>query len=185
MSFDNFQTEHAPAQLVKHKQTVSNWGQDSAGWLCLTGLTGVGKTHLAVAAANLYRANGGSVWYDAVANLLSELRTAAGAEALSQAVDLLFAVRPNSSTGDFQPLSDAYDRYLQADAPDAVPADAAISTGQADVDEIIIGLRPSDLIILGSRPGFGKSSLAFNMSVAAAKAGHTCGIFSLDMSFQR
>lgn len=110
---------------------------------------------------------------------------AAGEDALGQAVDLLFAVRPNSSAKDFQPLSDAYDRYLQADDPDAVPADAAIPTGLADLDEIIIGLRPSDLIILGARPGFGKSSLAFNISVAAAKAGHTCGVFSLEMSFQQ
>lgn len=78
-TFDNFRTDHAPQQLNRPKQFAAQWGQRPNGWVCITGPTGVGKTHLAVAAANLYQAAGGIVWYDAIANLVAELRSAAGA----------------------------------------------------------------------------------------------------------
>ena len=44
------------------------------------------------------------------------------------------------------------------------------------------GLQRADLVILGARPSMGKSSLAVNMAVNAAKSGHTCGVFSLEMT---
>ena len=44
------------------------------------------------------------------------------------------------------------------------------------------GLQRSDLVILGARPGLGKSSLAVSISVTAAKNGLKVGIFSLEMS---
>ena len=57
-----------------------------------------------------------------------------------------------------------------------------IMSGFPDLDEYLGGLQRADMIILGARPSMGKSSLALNMAVNAAKAGQTCGIFSLEMT---
>ena len=55
-------------------------------------------------------------------------------------------------------------------------------SGFPDLDEYLGGLQRADLVILGARPSMGKSSLAVNMAVNAAKSGQTCGIFSLEMT---
>ena len=58
-----------------------------------------------------------------------------------------------------------------------------ISTGLMDLDRRISGLNNSDLIILAARPGVGKSSLAMNIAVEAAKhSGKSVAVFSLEMS---
>ena len=58
-----------------------------------------------------------------------------------------------------------------------------ISTGLIDLDRRISGLNDSDLIILAARPGMGKSSLAMNIGVEAAKhSGKSVAVFSLEMS---
>ncbi len=58
-----------------------------------------------------------------------------------------------------------------------------ISTGLIDLDRRISGLSNSDLIILAARPGVGKSSLAMNIGVEAAKhSGKSVAVFSLEMS---
>lgn len=58
-----------------------------------------------------------------------------------------------------------------------------VSTGLIDLDRRISGLNNSDLIILAARPGVGKSSLAMNIGVEAAKhSGKSVAVFSLEMS---
>ena len=58
-----------------------------------------------------------------------------------------------------------------------------ISTGLIDLDRRISGLNNSDLIIVAGRPGMGKSSLAMNIGVEAAKhSGKSVAVFSLEMS---
>jgi replicative DNA helicase len=57
-----------------------------------------------------------------------------------------------------------------------------ITTGYSRLDRLTNGWQPSDLIIIAGRPGMGKSALAMNMGVAAAKSGATVGVFSLEMS---
>jgi replicative DNA helicase len=46
---------------------------------------------------------------------------------------------------------------------------SGVSTGFTDIDSLLGGLQPSDLIILAGRPGMGKSSLAANMAFHAAR----------------
>ena len=55
-------------------------------------------------------------------------------------------------------------------------------TGYNDLDELLGGMQRSDLLILGARPSLGKSTLAMNVSLNAAFAGATVGVFSLEMS---
>jgi replicative DNA helicase len=57
-----------------------------------------------------------------------------------------------------------------------------LSTGLVDLDRVISGLCPSDLIVVAARPGMGKTALATGMASNAAMAGHTTLFFSLEMS---
>ncbi len=58
-----------------------------------------------------------------------------------------------------------------------------LSTGLSAIDRKINGLNKSDLLLLAARPGMGKTSLALNVGLNAAKeSGKTVAIFSLEMS---
>lgn len=58
-----------------------------------------------------------------------------------------------------------------------------IPTGYKDIDNILAGLHPSDLIILAARPSVGKTSFALDMARnVAVRAKVPVGIFSLEMS---
>jgi len=70
---------------------------------------------------------------------------------------------------------------------------AGVSTGFRDVDTLLGGLHPSDLIILAGRPSMGKTALATNIAYNAAKDFHdskgergaVVGFFSLEMSAEQ
>ena len=47
---------------------------------------------------------------------------------------------------------------------------SGVATGFSDIDSLLGGLQPSDLIIIAGRPGMGKTSLATNMAFHAARA---------------
>jgi replicative DNA helicase len=47
---------------------------------------------------------------------------------------------------------------------------SGVATGFSDIDSLLGGLQPSDLIIVAGRPGMGKTSLATNMAFNAARA---------------
>jgi replicative DNA helicase len=50
------------------------------------------------------------------------------------------------------------------------------------LDDAVGVLRPSDLIVVGGRPGMGKTSLVTSYAIGAAARGHPVLIFSLEMS---
>ena len=103
-------------------------------------------------------------------------------EKMRQAVDVLFSVQPTSERG-FVPLGSVLDVYLQVDIGDVSLSDEPpLQSGYSDLDGLLGGLQRSDMLIVGARPGLGKSSLALNICVNAAKTGQVCGIFSLEMS---
>lgn len=60
--------------LHRAKSEVREWAQQPAGWLTLVGGVGVGKTHLAAAAANVRLIDGASVCFAVVPELLDALR---------------------------------------------------------------------------------------------------------------
>lgn len=60
-----------------------------------------------------------------------------------------------------------------------------LSTGFTDLDRIIGGLSPSDLVILGARPAMGKTALCLAIAHHLAKDGIPVGIFSLEMSAEQ
>ena len=56
------------------------------------------------------------------------------------------------------------------------------TTGLADLDHYLGGWPRGQLSILAGRPGMGKSAAATSCLLRAAKAGHTCQFFSLEMT---
>ncbi len=103
---------------------------------------------------------------------------------LRRAEDMLFQVRAGQPERGFVPLRQVYDQFLEdrAAIADPLESSAPIMTSFADLDELLGGLQRSDLLILGARPGVGKSTLALNISLSAARNGATVGFFSLEMS---
>ena len=58
-----------------------------------------------------------------------------------------------------------------------------ISTGYGELDKLLSGLQPSELIILAGRPSQGKTALALNMAEnIAIRGGRPVAVFSLEMS---
>ena len=104
---------------------------------------------------------------------------------LRQAEEVLYQVRANRPDRGFISLRQIYDQFLEerASIADLTAADdIPVMTGYYDLDELLGGMQRSDMLILGARPGLGKSALAVNVSLNAAKNGSTVGIFSLEMS---
>ncbi len=70
---------------------------------------------------------------------------------------------------------------------------SGVTTGLVDLDKLLGGLHPSDLIVLAGRPGMGKTALATNIAYNAAyshnrsdgKEGAVVGFFSLEMSAEQ
>ena len=50
------------------------------------------------------------------------------------------------------------------------------------LDDMLLGMREGQMVVVGARPGVGKTSFALNLAVQAAEAGATVAFFSLEMS---
>lgn len=57
-----------------------------------------------------------------------------------------------------------------------------LPTGFSDLDRMLGGLQPSDLLVMGARPSMGKTSLALNIAANVALSGKKALFFSLEMS---
>ena len=97
----------------------------------------------------------------------------------------VYAVRQGREVQGFTPLNVAISEvYANLDelatSAGKLPG---LPTGFAMLDQYIGGLNKSDLILLGARPGMGKTAIALNMAMSAAKkSGKTVVIFQLEMS---
>jgi replicative DNA helicase len=59
---------------------------------------------------------------------------------------------------------------------------AGIQTGFADLDLLVAGMRPGQMVVIAARPGIGKTAIALNLLLNAAKAGHRSLFISLEMA---
>lgn len=57
-----------------------------------------------------------------------------------------------------------------------------ITTGLRDVDRLLHGLQPSDLVVVAARPAMGKTSFGVGVALAAARQGKRVAIASLEMA---
>ncbi len=59
-------------------------------------------------------------------------------------------------------------------------------TGFSDLDKVLVGMGPGDLILIGARPGMGKTSFAMNIATKVAQTSKkTVCVFSLEMSVEQ
>jgi len=79
-------------------------------------------------------------------------------------------------------LGKTYEKISDLHDPEAKDKYRGIPTGFRDLDNLLSGLQPSDLVILAARPSMGKTALALNIAQNAAKKGYSVGIISLEMS---
>ena len=79
-------------------------------------------------------------------------------------------------------LFETFERLDRLNSPDK-DLYRGIPTGIRELDNTITGLNRSDLVIIGARPGMGKTSFALNIARhAAITAGRRVAFFSLEMS---
>ena len=60
-----------------------------------------------------------------------------------------------------------------------------IETGFYELDDMLNGLQPGEMIIVAARPSMGKTAFAMNLIEAMAANNHACAVFSLEMSKQQ
>ena len=104
---------------------------------------------------------------------------------LDQAEKRIFSIAQKSLSQNFIPvkatLEEAFERIDRLSKHQE--GLRGVPTGFTDLDNILAGLQKSDLIILASRPGLGKSALATNIAANIAISQKVpVGIFSLEMS---
>ncbi len=60
-------------------------------------------------------------------------------------------------------------------------------TGYSDLDRVLVGMGPGDFILIGARPGMGKTSFALNIAsqVSSNGTGKAVCVFSLEMSAEQ
>jgi len=109
------------------------------------------------------------------------------AGAVDQAEALVFDVAERRVTDSISPLRDLLGPHL--DHLEALfehdEAVTGVPTGFLDLDQQLAGLQPSNLIIVGGRPGTGKTAFALGLAAHAAMAAHVpVLVFSLEMSHQ-
>ena len=79
--------------------------------------------------------------------------------------------------------TETYDRLTKMADPVTRNDYIGIPTGISSLDKVIGGLYKSDLIVLGARPGMGKTAFALNITRnVAVNSGKTVCFFSLEMS---
>jgi len=109
-------------------------------------------------------------------------------EVIDEAERILFEVSQRRISKSLIPIRDViktyYDRVeFLVEHPDE---SLGVLTGFTDLDRLLGGLQPSDLIIVAARPGVGKTSLAMTMATnAALKYNAVVAIFTLEMSAEQ
>lgn len=119
-----------------------------------------------------------------IARLAYEEETALE-EVMGDAEKALFGVSNRRLTRDMEPirvtLSEYYDRISKLSRSDEEIR--GVPTGFIDLDRLLGGLQPSDLLIVAGRPGMGKTGFALSVAKNAALTHKKhVAIFSLEMS---
>ena len=105
---------------------------------------------------------------------ISEMVYAGEGEAdtiLEAAEQKVFALRRGRTVGGLQEVSVAVQNVYTAIAAAAASKEVipGLPTGLADLDRQILGLNKGDLILIASRPGMGKTSIALNIAMTVAR----------------
>ena len=112
--------------------------------------------------------------------------TGSAGDMLEAAEQRIYAIRRGRSAQGMVPVSMVLGDVMSQLAELSVRGGKSVpglSTGLSAVDAKINGMNKSDLLLLAARPGMGKTSMALNVALSAAReSGKTVAIFSLEMS---
>ncbi|HXF56787.1 MAG TPA: replicative DNA helicase [Actinomycetota bacterium] len=105
-------------------------------------------------------------------------------KAADAAEALIYSVARQDQEEQVVPLRDLVDESMAAleHIQQRESPFAGIPTGFVDLDELLSGLQPGNLIIVAARPGVGKSSFVTNVARNVAVDGTPVAMFSLEMS---
>lgn len=104
-------------------------------------------------------------------------------EATASVERLLLASTTTTGERRAKTLDAAMDAALdQADAAHRGDGFKGVTTGMASVDEALGGFENGDLVVIGGRPGSGKSSLALQWAISAARRGVGVLLISMEMT---
>jgi len=106
---------------------------------------------------------------------------------IDKAEQLIFQIAEDRVRQGFQYIGEVAQRRLEqieqmAGRPEMI---TGVPTGFTDFDQMTSGLQRQDLIIIAARPSQGKTALALNMALYAAKNRNVVGVFSLEMSAEQ
>lgn len=103
---------------------------------------------------------------------------------LDEAEKKIFGISQQSLTQGFSSikgeLDDAFERIDKIHSKKG--ALRGVTTGFSNLDDMLAGFQKGDLILLASRPSYGKTSLALDFARAASKNKIPVGFFSIEMS---
>ena len=107
---------------------------------------------------------------------------------IDRAEEIIFGVAQRRMSRDMIPIRVAVDQFI--DRLDYVQKHQGellgVRTGFVDLDKLLGGFQPSDLVIVAGRPGSGKTSFALSiMQTAASKFRKKIALFSLEMSAEQ
>lgn len=96
--------------------------------------------------------------------------------------NLIGQIYETQAVNEADPLEDALEVMLERTRRAAAGEVFGLSTGYQDLDELLAGMQPGQMLVVAARPGMGKSALITNIAHNVA-IGHTpVAIFSLEMS---
>jgi replicative DNA helicase len=106
-------------------------------------------------------------------------------QVVDEAETLVFQVAQRRTSDTLKPIKELLEESLDRlealfDRGESI---TGVPSGYLDLDEQLSGLQPSNLVIVGARPGMGKTAFALGMVANAAMEAHTpVLLFSLEMS---
>jgi replicative DNA helicase len=135
----------------------------------------------------------GEILYDAYH--AGEMSSEGAREVIDRAESAVFEIAQERTSSDLMVLADILDEEMvRIQAMEAGGGSmSGIATGYLDLDNMLLGLQPGELLILAARPSMGKTALALNLAEGVAMGSHPfagapasrsvpVGFFSLEMS---
>jgi replicative DNA helicase len=105
---------------------------------------------------------------------------------LSEVEASFFKLTTASKNNKMIPLKQAlYENLKELEKPARAKGEImGVSTGFQSIDRSLLGLQPGQLVLIAARPGMGKTALALNWAVAAAKQTNMAvAVFSYEMMY--
>jgi replicative DNA helicase len=176
-----------PVTVLEQMRTNGVWTDNSASYLLeLVNITPTSSNVMEYAAIVRDMALLRSI-ADAGGDILNmALEGTGGAMTILEASEKkIYALRQGRNSAGLEPISkilvNVYDQMsLAAKSGSKFPG---LASGLDELDRKIMGLNNSDLILIASRPGMGKTSIALNIALHVAKtSSKTIAVFSLEMS---